>query len=485
MLTDKEQEEIRQKLLGLEEEPPLDSWSKISAQIRPARKRRPWGWLFLAALLLLVVPGGVYYVINQTPETQFSETGYKSQPDAGAETPGLDKRPAPLATTPTPSHQKDTEVAAEENSTANISQEVPTTESNTKSQLNEPEKPAGIPNTRKPGAIAFQTRSGKGKTPVLVSSRDSVTQDKPNQAKPTSERSADKVTTISIDAPVTAVPARDSVEKQTQPISPVDSAATTPQAAKDQEELPAKEATEEKTQKKTGKPWYLGVTFAPRYAFRSVKPVQEDDVYISKITSRKGLDMDRMGYEFGLNFGKQVKKNLYLETSLSLMLLRENIAYTYSNGVIDTVLQRMGNDGTIQLTPVYAIGERQLKSSYAYGGLRVGLNYFFLERPRSRFNLTLAGGMNLLVRGRTQEYLDGVWTETIIFPSKNNILEQSNYNFLIGGGYNLRVRNSFELMLMPSLNYFLGSTFKKREPIGLRPYSVGFTIQVRRHFNKS
>jgi hypothetical protein len=90
------------------------------------------------------------------------------------------------------------------------------------------------------------------------------------------------------------------------------------------------------------------------------------------------------------------------------------------------------------------------------------------------------GGVNLLVKGRTQEIIDGQESKTVYFPSKENILEQSNYNLLVGAGYSMRVREKYELMLMPTLNYFLGSTFKTREPFGLQPYSLGIHVQLKR-----
>ena len=88
--------------------------------------------------------------------------------------------------------------------------------------------------------------------------------------------------------------------------------------------------------------------------------------------------------------------------------------------------------------------------------------------------------MNLLVRGRTSEYRNGEWIETVEFPDKDNLLEQSNYNLLVGVGYNVVLHPKYELTVMPALNYFLGSTFKEREPFGLRPYTLGVNLQVKR-----
>ncbi|KAA3440285.1 PorT family protein [Rufibacter hautae] len=485
MLTDKEQEEIRRKMLGLEEEPPVGSWSKIAAEIRPPKKRRPLGWFFLAALLLLVVPGGVYYIMENKPETQLTQVAQQEQPkpQIEAEIPKSARKQTPSSTK---SEARSSSVAPESRTASRTDEPVLR-----QITQNEPKTPGGetqnVKRSRRRVSIPVPVPAGK--ILVLVNPKDSIPQD---------TRSTREARNSSIAKDVRLV-VKDSVKSsETAPVEgqaqvTVDTASTGVMVADslqepvtvDKQEVPKTDssATAEEKKVKPGKPWFLGFTVAPRYAFRSFKPEAADEVYISKVASRKGLDTERMGYEFGLNFGKMLKRNLYLETSLSLMKLRENVSYSYSSGQIDSVVASTSPDGTQVLRPYYAVDERQLKSSFAYGGLRVGLTYFFLEKPRSRFNLSVAGGMNLLVKGRTQEFINGEWKETITFPSKENLLEQSNYNLLIGAGYNFMLFNKVEVMFMPSLNYFLGSTFKAREPFGLRPYTLGFNLQIRKRFN--
>jgi hypothetical protein len=188
-----------------------------------------------------------------------------------------------------------------------------------------------------------------------------------------------------------------------------------------------------------------------------------------------------MGYELGLNISKAISHNLYLESSLAFMQLKENLSYSFTTGKVDTLLRQVSSDGQrIDVTALYTTGNRQLVSSYAYGGWRLGATYYFWQNERRRFNLTLNGGVNLLVKGRTQEIIDGQESRMVYFPSKENILEQTNYNLLVGAGYSMQVMQKYELMLMPTLNYFLGSTFQTREPFGLQPYSLGIHAQLKR-----
>jgi hypothetical protein len=199
------------------------------------------------------------------------------------------------------------------------------------------------------------------------------------------------------------------------------------------------------------------------------------------MANRNTTGSERMGYEIGLSVNKAISRHLYLETSLAFMQLKENLSYTYTTGKIDTLLRQASGDGQqIQLTAVYKTGNRQLISTYAYGGWRIGASYYFWQNHRRRFNITMNGGVNLLVKGQTREIINGQESKTIYFPSKENILEQTNYNLLVGAGYSMRMLQKYELMLMPTLNYFLGSTFKTREPFGLQPYSLGLHVQLKR-----
>jgi hypothetical protein len=188
-----------------------------------------------------------------------------------------------------------------------------------------------------------------------------------------------------------------------------------------------------------------------------------------------------MGYELGLNVSKEVSRHLYLETSLAFVQLKENLSYSFTTGKVDTLIRQVSSDGQqINITAVYETGKRQLISSYAYGGWRIGATYYFWQNERRRFNIMVNSGVNLLVKGQTREIINGQESRTAYFPSKENILEQTNYNLLMGAGYSMNMLQKYELMLMPTLNYFLGSTFKNREPFGLRPYSLGLHVQLKR-----
>jgi len=491
MLTDKEQEEIRRKLLGLEEEPPAAAWQKIAADIKPPRKPRPFWW-FVSGALLLTLSAGLYFVKFNTEQSEtivLNETEVANQPTINQ-------------TKATPEKQAQTErsiPATPETSSAqtikekNISNQPETESINPKETGNQSELPNETIKYKTPG----KTRAtGKVRLPVILENEKPKPNYNPasekykigeetiakaeeileeNQQAETISKSINHLSISELASIATGLKARKALQIP-------DSVSITPEADSLLKTVIVKLPDSTKT---TGnKEWYVGVHVASRYAFRNFTPTATDDVYITKLSNYKKLDPNRLGYEFAINAGKQLKPQLYLEASMNLIQLREKLTYAFTDGKVDTLIKsRIGNDA-YQVTPVYIENQRQLESAYTYGGLRIGLNYYFMQNSRSRLNLSVAGGANLLLKGRTKEFINGELQNTIVFPDENNPLEQTNYNLLLGAGYNTMLHPDYELTLMPNLNYFLGSTFSKREPFGLKPYTIGVSVQLKRRFMK-
>jgi hypothetical protein len=257
------------------------------------------------------------------------------------------------------------------------------------------------------------------------------------------------------------------------PVRPADSSAREPEAGNIRVPEPKKPRA-----------WTVGAFAGPRYSFRRFAPEGSDDVYITRLNNRNASNTQRMGYEAGLSVERSVSHRLALRTSLAYTRLNENLSYAYTTGRVDTLLRSLTGDGEILVNPVLQTGERQLISSYAYAGWRAGATWYFAQRGRRRYHLSLDGGVNLLVKGRTKTLLNGQWQETAYFPSRDNLLEQTNYNLQAGIGCRFRAGRGYEFTVMPALNYFLGSTFRSREPFGLRPYSLGVHLQLSRRLGR-
>ncbi|MFD3001838.1 hypothetical protein ACFS7Z_15800 [Pontibacter toksunensis] len=502
MLTDKELEEIRRKMLELEEEPPVGVWAGIQAEVQPKKNWRPLWWL-LSLLLLLLTGLGTYHVHTnnlqqeETVEVQAISSGATPLADAGK----LNniKTPSPATPQPVPLAAAQSPVAREQTASGSrITQAGRQVEN--KIDISEAENtvPEG-------GVLGLADTAEKSTIPHIVLLPDRAPENVTTANRPdrrSSSRPEKLVVPASIPAittenimPVETEKSKNAIETTT--TSTLSAVEGTVSDNVNQEMSPqlVPAVTADKKDKNEKKPavvekrlpskneWAAGVYFAPRYAFRKFIPNANDEILIMSVRNVNQLDPKRMGYEFGANFSRVLAPNLFVEAGLCWMQLKENVAYTLTTGQIDTFSVKQSNNGQIVVESKLVTEERQLISSYAYGGLRLGITQYFLERGNSRFNLTVAGGANLLIKGETRQFSNGEWTETVVFPSKENILEQSNYNLQVGVGYNVSVLQKYEIMLMPTMSYFIGSTFKEREPLGLRPYSLGVNLQLKRRFN--
>jgi hypothetical protein len=532
MLTEKELDEIRRRMLELEEEPPADGWKNIRTQLGPRRRWRFLWWTIPLALLITTVGLLLVQVGGGEKTRAVRSTGNAAQSqvtktDSGTRTPSAD------LTAP--------DAANSESTTARGS--APAEKTGTGKEIGDSRKD----NTLEPGATAAPDRqlspsgpvsgpSAPGlKTPADASQTRAANLPLPghkNQPEHGNRsrrkrsslagRERPEETSISrneerqsADGPLVVLPAEkgkknsvtgesdkgiatgefsrspipailrlDSRRILTQGQSP--GLMQLPDSIRTVKDSSAELEEDEKiriTEPQKAREWMVGVFGGPRYSFRSFTPVGSDEIYISRLNNQNRSNTQRMGYELGLSLSRSITSTLYLRTSLAFTRLNENLSYSYT-GKIDTVLRSLTDEGEILVNVVRQTGERQLISSYAYAGWRAGATWYFWQNGHRRYNLSLDGGVNLLVKGQTKEFAGEKWLETVYFPSPDNLLEQTNYNLQAGFGYNFMVRRRYELSVMPTLNYFLGSTFRSREPFGLRPYSLGIHVQLSRRMGR-
>ncbi|MGV3586063.1 MAG: hypothetical protein ACO1OF_03585 [Adhaeribacter sp.] len=480
MLSDKEFEDlIRQKMAAHDEAPPTNGWKKIAADIRPPKKRRPiWWWV--GPLLLLLTGLGIYYFYNKPVVKPAETTTTISNKENKTGVPALaNVNPKPEkknSSTATNNNQLKRNKIAEPGSTPQKNQSITIADNFTTPTRRKPAIKSGSNRSYSSTKEVAGNRNNKPTAPININGF--VPGISPDSEEPQKEQPQ----TI-IAKPATV--ATDSVNKFVGTVKP-----DTAQIAAKQDSVTSENkvlAQEQKAEEKKDKPkirnWEAGFTFATRYAFRKFTPNATDNIFITDINTRNQNQPERLGYEFGFNVARALTDNFYVETGIAWLQLKENLTYTYTTGTIDTIVVT-ATPGQTNINPVYKMEERQLASSYAYGGWRLGATYYFWNNGRRRFNFSVAGGVNLLVRGVTEEYRNGQFSRKVVFPSRANILEQANYNLLVGAGYNTRLGQKLDLMLMPSLNYFMGSTFKEREPLGLRPYSLGLNIALKRRFSR-
>ena len=224
--------------------------------------------------------------------------------------------------------------------------------------------------------------------------------------------------------------------------------------------------------------YHFQVFFSPRYSYRRIASNSKDDVLIVDIKNGSSF-RQRFGYETGILLSRDLTSKLNINAGLSLVNLKESITYSYTKGAVTSVRIDTGENGQYIVIPIYENETATASSSYYYGGITLSSSYSFLEKKGRRFYLTFGTGVNLLVKGKTIVVLNGVENTTLYFPSSENPLEQMNFKLNLGLGYGHRLSENIELTVEPTLNYYLGSTFKEREPVGIKPYTLGLNIGLR------
>ena len=403
MLTDKELEEIRRKLLELEEEPPVNGWKSIKAEVQPPVTNWRPVWWFGATLLLLLIGTGVYFASDNDNNTIVPEmTAVRS----------------PLNEVPASKDELQQQYAAQGKGAAqpyegkNIPEQIlPDRQVQAYGSAQAPlVKGAGDSPPGKPGESASRLPS-QAQSPEQVISRISVHSPKAPLDSVNSEKVVDRSQRMYALSGVPDTLAKENIKQinadklQEQNTAARDSGALSepylalqPVAT----DSAASQALDPEKKEKPAKPkkeravlndpsgWAVGAYFSPRYAFRKFSPNGDDAILITRLNTKSQLDPERMGYEAGASISKFVKTNMSLEAGLSLVNLKENVDYTYTSGQVSGSQMRQTADGQIVVEATPVMEERQLLSSYTYGGVRVGVNYFFLQNQRTRLNLTEA-----------------------------------------------------------------------------------------------
>ncbi len=240
----------------------------------------------------------------------------------------------------------------------------------------------------------------------------------------------------------------------------------------------------EKSQPTIKPDWFLGLVLSPTYSFKVVVPRTTDSLFITQIKNRNQFTKERLGLELGLQFTKPLSSKLHLEVGLSWLKLKENFTYTFDSGLLDSTHYTQNNPGQVQITPYPLLHTRQIISTYQFGSLRAGLAYYFREKPKSKLNVSLSGGVNQLLTSTTKQYYNGQLLDFGYGSNPDSLMAKANYNVSVGFGYTRPLGADYEFRIMPVFNYYLGSIYVQQEPYRLRPYSFGLHLTFKRSFTR-
>jgi len=232
----------------------------------------------------------------------------------------------------------------------------------------------------------------------------------------------------------------------------------------------------EKPEEDSRPTWRMNVFVMPQYVTRKIQPLATDEVFVTEVEGN--TSPTRSGLEFGMGAARSLSDNWYLDARLSYNNLREDMAHTYATGEVDTLVSVRQSDGSINVTPVYHVINREIKSAHHYANVSFGATYYFWQRAKTRFNLSAAVDMHYLLSVKTQENVNGEWVN--LDDAANKI----NFGFTIGAGYNINLYKGVELMIRPSWRYFAGNIKNAAVPYTMSKQSMGIHFMLSKTIGK-
>lgn len=222
--------------------------------------------------------------------------------------------------------------------------------------------------------------------------------------------------------------------------------------------------------------WRITASITPQYIMRSVRPVVTDEIWVTSINNQS--KPEQIGLGFALGVGKQIAPDFFIDAQLTYASIQQDIFFSYATGNIDTLIAVLQADQSVLVTPVFEERNREITSRYGYGGLHLSGTYYFWTTPQRRFNIMASAGANYLVSARVQEKINNLW---VALPTDN--LNSMNYSMMVGVGYNLNLKKGWEVMINPSLTYYLREVKDKSLPYNLNQRSFGVMMMLSKTLN--
>lgn len=214
--------------------------------------------------------------------------------------------------------------------------------------------------------------------------------------------------------------------------------------------------------------WRTTISFAPDYLVKSVRPVMNDEILITKMEDRKSVE--RIGFTAAFGVGRELRKNFFVDLQAVFSTQHERMSYTYTTGKVDTLIARQEENGSVRVTPVYASMSAEISSRLNYGGIRLGTTYYFWQRGRTRFNVSAAGAANFLLYSNVKENISGV---------KGGVARPANSmkTLTLSAGYNIKLGSGWEAQVNPSITYFSrnGNSYQQIHNLNQRSFGVNLT----------
>lgn len=501
-MKEKDFDEIGKRLLNIEAEPPKNGWKRVGAALQtPLSGKVVWIKKFWWLPLAVLIPAALFYwypsqdltmpdaaeesisiapsnePIADSSSSQSEQENYSDESKKSEKVETTFSVPSKTATTTTTSEKIDIHSIANAEKVEAKKYEV----SNT--------APVKITVTSLPTVIenSIALPSSKSESIETIESKNTSTPDALNQqekeptasafkevVEPTDHRALSSNSFNKIDsATIEGSPQNRTLVKEVDRLV-ADSVSTT-ELQKEKTAQPTDSASVKADEiikkKESYSLWRWSLAFAPQYVTRVVKPLANDEVFVTNVSYP--TETKNIGYQVAAGMGKSITENLWLDAQLSYTSLQQDIFFSSNTGAVDTLLAELQADQTIRVTPVFEIIDREVKSKINYGGLRLSGTFYFWANARRRFNLQAAASTYYILKSNVQEKIDNRWTDLT-----SNNQDKLNFAMTIGGGYNLWLSQGWELMINPTLTYYLKEVKNAQLPYNVSQRTLGLNFTL-------
>lgn len=490
-MKEKDFEDIGKRLRDLDAEPPENGWNKIFASLKvepPANIswfKKHWTKFFL----LLFLPAGIYLLAPDHPsnntssgEKEFAMTAPSEETDKSL--PDVSNAIAIDRTGNDYSKHKQQELTPytkqepEKNSRQSSENDLTVGQSEITKSLISNSNGIAIRNDEQITDLSTNDNDNDAqKRPAAYSSETTVLENNVNSSEqaiepPASRDRMDEANYGDKPAP-SAVPETETFSQDKQTSANTDSISDLSDVLLSNE-INANTSEEQNSLSK----WRLTISFLPQYGNKTALPDTDDDVLVTGLKRKD--DPLKIDFGFAVGVGIALKENLYLDAQVTYTQIRQNTFLSYATGKVDTLLAVQQSDQSVRIVPVYQTDSREFSNKYSYIGLRFGATQYFWTNSKRRFNISAMMGTNYLASSTVKEKVTSNWTS---INTRN--LNKINYTATLGVGYNIYLQKGWELMINPSITYYLRSVKTAELPYNFRQQSYGLNLMLSKEIGKN
>lgn len=242
-------------------------------------------------------------------------------------------------------------------------------------------------------------------------------------------------------------------------------------------EQPTIDVDQESSHVHETKKYKLILSVTPVFTSAVSHPKASDEVLITKINQiNKPVNT---GFSFSVGAGKVINEKLSLDAQLSFRSMKHRTAFSYTTGVIDTLLAIQQTDQSFLITPVYNINEREVSTTYGYTGLQLGFNYTVLAMRSSQLSIIGAASTQFLIFADAKEKLNNRWVSI-----EADGVRKLNFNMMIGLAYTRNLSRGWDVTMSPALSYYLKEPGNRNLPYNTSRQSMSLTFMLSKILSK-